>query len=61
MKFKSKYYIQDWSGNDKTDYYGEFKTADDAFEALYKEFKDLEGKELDETLGEFLVLKRGAK
>lgn len=52
---RAKFYIQDWAGNDKTDYYGEFNTAEDAWDRLMQEFDD------DAWLDEFYVEKRGAK
>lgn len=50
-----KYYISDWAGNSKLDYYGVFNSVDDAINALYDEFSDLEGKELEDQIGEFQV------
>lgn len=37
----TKYKILDWAGNDKTPYFGEFKTPDDAWDAVYKFIDEL--------------------
>lgn len=42
--------IYDWAGNDKTDYYGTFKSFEDAWDRLMEEFPEDE-----EALGEFYV------
>lgn len=47
--------IVDWAGNDRTNYYGTFDTFEDAWDALYVEFQDLNGDEFDEMMGEFYV------
>ena len=46
MKFR----IFDWAGNDKTEYYGEFNSFEDAWDAVRAEFPDDE-----EAWGEFYV------
>lgn len=61
MKTKVIFKIFDWAGNDKSDYYGTFKTLDDAYSALYAEFKDLEGDELDKQIDEFYVQEKIVK
>lgn len=55
-----KFYIQDWAGNDKSDYYGEFNSFEDAWGALYAEFSHLSDADYDAQLSEFYVLERGA-
>jgi hypothetical protein len=52
------WYIVDWAGNDKTGYYGEFKTFEDAHEALLNEFEDLDDAALEEQLQEFEIIRR---
>lgn len=56
---KAKFYIIDWAGNDKTSYYGEFDSFEDAWGRLYEEFQHLEGKDYDDQLSEFYVTQRG--
>lgn len=58
---KTKYFIQDWAGNDKTDFYGEFNSFEDAWGAVRENFKDLKDEDFDEQMVEFEVLKRGGK
>jgi len=52
---QTKYYIQDWAGNDLTGYYGTFESFEDAWGAIYENFEHLSDKELEEQLGEFEV------
>jgi hypothetical protein len=56
-----KYYIQDWAGNDKTDFYGEFNSFEDAWAALHENFNHLDEKSFEDQMGEFEVLERGAQ
>lgn len=50
---RNRYYIQDSAGNDKTSYYGEFASMDEAIEALLEEF------DYDESmLDDFAIYKR---
>lgn len=56
----TKFKIFDWAGNDKTSYYGEFNTFEDAWGALYEEFAHLNEEEFDDLMSEFEVLERGA-
>lgn len=58
---KNKYFIQDWAGNDKSPYYGEFESVEDAFDALFEEFKELDDDALEDAIGEFYIEERGAK
>lgn len=50
-----KYAIYDWAGNNKTDYYGTFDSFEDAWDALYTEFSDLDDDAFEEQMGEFFV------
>lgn len=47
--------IFDWAGNDKSDYYGTFKTFEDAWGALYEEFSSLSEDDFNEQMSEFVV------
>ena len=47
--------IFDWAGNDKTDYYGTFKTYEEAWERLYQEFPNDSEDPNESYLGEFYV------
>lgn len=62
---KPKFYIQDWAGNDKTAYYGEFNSLEDAVEALSKnveKFVDvITEADYWAAMDEFVILERGAK
>ena len=52
----TKFRIYDWAGNDKSGYYGEFKTFEDAWGAIYDEFRHLSEKDFDEQMSEFYVI-----
>ncbi len=61
-----RYYIQDWAGNDKTDFYGEFNTAEDAYEALQLQMEKLlhpadQLVDLCVLMDEFVILERGTE
>lgn len=59
MKMKQKkFYIIDWAGNDKTDYFSQFNSFEAAWERLYYEFRNLPETEYEEQLGEFEVMER---
>lgn len=51
----NRYRIRDWAGNDKTAYYGQFHSFEDAWDALYWEFRDLSDTEFDTQINEFYV------
>ena len=53
----TKYRIVDWAGNDKSSYYGTFKTFDDAWSALYTEFGHLSEDDFNDQMSEFEVEK----
>lgn len=56
---KTKYFIQDWAGNDKTNYYGEFDTFEDAWEAVYEFVRtNYPESEFEECVGEYFVEER---
>lgn len=50
-----RFYIVDWAGNDKSDYYGEFKSFDAAISRLYSEFEHLSDNEFEARIGEFEI------
>lgn len=47
--------IKDWTGNDKTAFYGTFDSFEDAWSALYEAFADLDENEFNEQMGEYYV------
>lgn len=49
------YVIEDWAGNDKSNYYGTFESFEDAWGALYEEFNHLSETDFDEQMNEFYV------
>lgn len=51
----NRYRIRDWAGNDKTPYYGQFQSFEDAWAALHFEFRDLSDAEIDIQMSEFYV------
>lgn len=54
-KMTREFRIYDWAGNDKSGYYGMFKTEEDAWERLREEFPDDSEDSNESKLGEFHV------
>ena len=51
-----RYTIQDWAGNDLSDYYGTFESFEDAWGAIYERFEALSDKEFDDEMQEYAVI-----